>query len=603
MQLADLPLGQPLVRDLHHLLVHDRVRRLGVAIVLPYGHTRPLSFEAGRGRVGDGGGVLGDSDGPIAHPTPAEVHHALVADLQALEAGARVDRQVFAGHRVEARRPSVAVAVLPEVLHAGGEVFRRAQRPPAGDGDRIADHVRDQPAALGDQEVVLVRAQRERGERAPRVRAPDAVDVLRRRLPAVAQDHRPQQKHEDVQARDPARDLQRDEEAPRVDVPRAHVRRRDQDSVADGLPETDLLHDMVHARRLGAGRPEEMRIEHAQALVTVGHDGEAEDGRHHQGPAQRGGIALRAEPPAEDQHVEEQQAGHDGVLQVEAWAENLGAHGQGQRQRRHPPGQLLAPGQVARHLQQGEAGEEHHQPAAARDVQRHPFREAGHGGGAARPQRGEDVEHADHADDERHHRVEVAPAQLAHAPLALHAARPEHGRHRQHDRGQHPHAHVLDLVQVALHRRPAVVAGQAQRQGPDQHGREVHGGEDHRPHADRAAGGGDHHAQAERPPAGQHQPHAAARGEVDPLRVLRALALAPLQPAPAAGAGGAVVDLVAAHGGRHGHRDHDGQVEDAAVGHEGPREQEGLSLDDDAGEEDEVAVPGQERFHPVVLFA
>ena len=35
--------------------------------------------------------------------------------------------------------------------------------------------------------------------------------------------------------------------------------------------------------------------------------------------------------------------------------------------------------------------------------------------------------------------------------------------------------------------------------------------------------------------------------------------------------------------------------------HEGAGEEEGLPFDDDAGEEDQVAVSGQEGFHSVVL--
>ena len=60
----------------------------------------------------------------------------------------------------------------------------------------------------------------------------------------------------------------------------------------------------------------------------------------------------------------------------------------------------------------------------------------------------------------------------------------------------------------------AVVAGQAQGEGPDEHGHEVDDGEHRRPHAQRAAGRGDDDAQAERPAAGQQQPDAAARGQV-----------------------------------------------------------------------------------------
>ena len=65
--------------------------------------------------------------------------------------------------------------------------------------------------------------------------------------------------------------------------------------------------------------------------------------------------------PAEGQQVGEQQAGDEGVGRVQPGTE-VRQEGEGQGHHRHPPGQLLAAGEVARDLEQGEAGEEHHGP-------------------------------------------------------------------------------------------------------------------------------------------------------------------------------------------------------------------------------------------------
>jgi hypothetical protein len=178
---------------------------------------------------------------------------------------------------------------------------------------------------------------------------------------------------------------------------------------------------------------------------------------------------------------------------------------------------------------------------------------------ARRGQRGEDVEGPDEADDEGHDPVEVVDVELAHAGLALHAPGADHRGHAEHHRQQHPDPDVLDVLEVPLDGRAAVVAGQPEGEGPDEDGDEIDDGEHRRRHAHRAAGGGDHDAEAERPAAGQEHPDPAALGQIDPLRVFRAGALAALHPRAAAGAGGAVVHLVARHGGRHGHGDDEGR--------------------------------------------
>ena len=78
----------------------------------------------------------------------------------------------------------------------------------------------------------------------------------------------------------------------------------------------------------------------------------------------------------------------------------------------------------------------------------------------------EDVEGADHADDERHDGVQVVDVQLAHAGLALHAAGADDGGHAEDDCQQDPDPDVLDVLHVPLDGGAAVVAGQPQGAAP-----------------------------------------------------------------------------------------------------------------------------------------
>ncbi|PYQ40451.1 MAG: hypothetical protein DMF77_18345 [Acidobacteria bacterium] len=182
VELADLALGQPLVRDLGDLLVEQGVHRRP-AIVAPHRERARLRDRA-RGSV------------PRGHC--ARGQDAFLADAQGLEPRPCIGGQVLAGHGVETRAPPVLAAVLDEVAHAGREVLGRAEGAAAGDRDRVSHRVADEATSLRDQQVMLVRAQRERGKRVPGMSPPDAVHVLRRGLQPVVEHDRPQQQHEHV---------------------------------------------------------------------------------------------------------------------------------------------------------------------------------------------------------------------------------------------------------------------------------------------------------------------------------------------------------------------------------------------------------------------
>jgi hypothetical protein len=195
VQLTDLPLREPVVRDLDDLLVEHGVHG-GGAIVAP-------NLE-GRG-IGRAAGAAGRPPRRVEHPSSP-----MRNDFS--RAAAWPGRSSFR-HRVETRAPPVLVAVRDEVRDARLEVSGGAERAAAGDGDSVAHRVGDEPAPLRDEEVMLVGPQPERGERAPGLGPPDALHVLRRRFQPVAQHHRPQQQHQHVEPGHPSRDFQRGQEA------------------------------------------------------------------------------------------------------------------------------------------------------------------------------------------------------------------------------------------------------------------------------------------------------------------------------------------------------------------------------------------------------
>ena len=219
VQLTDLPLRQPLVRDLDDLLVEHGVHAGGAIVAPHFQRPRHPAPASGPGDTARGSSI------------------SFVADAQGLEPRRRVGGQILAGHRVEARAPSVFARVRDEVAHARLEVLGRAERAPAGHGDGVPHRVGDEATAFRDEQVVLVRPQREGGQRTPRVGAPDALHVLGRRFQAVAKDDRAQQQHEHVEPRHPARDLERTQEARGLYVERAQLLRRDEEAAADGLRE------------------------------------------------------------------------------------------------------------------------------------------------------------------------------------------------------------------------------------------------------------------------------------------------------------------------------------------------------------------------------
>ena len=227
---------------------------------------------------------------------------------------------------------------------------------------------------------------------------------------------------------------------------------------------------------------------------------------------------------------------------------------------RHPPRERLAPAEVARDLQEGQARKEHERAAALRDLERKPLLELSHHGRLAGPDGREQVEDAHQADDERHDRVQVGPPQLAPPDGAPRVPRPRNAATKATSMRAIASSYRLtpssNGPSAPPAKKPRAAIGSAQRM-PARRSSSVKATTP-MPRAPHAAGMAMRNPYAKR--LARKEEAAPATHEADELLVARVLAEAPVQPRPAAEAGELEVELVGEGVGRHRHRDHDGKA-------------------------------------------
>ena len=412
-----------------------------------------------------------------------------------------------------------------------------------------------------------------------------ARHVRRRGLLPAAQDHRPQDEDEQVEAGRPGGDLQGPQEA-------GGVLRRGVDAGVEG--EETRPHGLEGRRVSRVPRELLAEVGEAHDPEDPHHDGQNRG--HDEGLAQRRGIAPGREAAPEDDEVAEEEGRDQRVVDVEGPPE-VGEQGDREGKDGDPPGEGLPPPEVTRDLEEGDAGQEHEGAAALRDLEGQPLLEIPHHRRLARPDGRQQVQHAEEADHERHERVQVAPLQLAPAHGAPHVPDPE-------ERGHAGHEQERDRLLVALHafeegpeRPPGVEADGSHRQRPEDAGQEIEEREPHHPHAEGAARRGDGDAQAVGEPAPEEEEAALAADDGDELLIAGVLAESVLQPLPAAETGELEVDLVGEGVGGHRHGDHHGETEEAALGEHRRPEQHRLTLERDAEEQEGVAVLEQQGLH------
>ena len=353
-------------------------------------------------------------------------------------------------------------------------------------------------------------------------------------------------------------------------------------------------------RRRVAGVPRELVAQVGEAHRPEHPDRSGQHGGHEERLAQRGRVAPGREAAPEDDHVAQEERGDERVVEIEG-TPHVGEERDGQRHHRHPPRERLAPAEVARDLEKRQPREEHEGAAALRHLERQPLLELLHHGGLAGPDGREQVQDAQQADDERHHRVQVGPAQLVPPDRAPRVPETQEDGDRDEEREGDPFLVTPHALEQRAERAAGEVAEGGHGQGPQEAGQQVEEREGHDPHAESPAGGGNGDAKAVGEAARDEEEAAPPAHEADQLLVARALPEPPLEPLAAAPAGELEVDLVGEGVGRHRHRDHDGEAEEAALGQERSGQEHRLALERDAEEEERVAVLEQQRLHGTAL--
>ena len=256
-QLAQTLLPQPLLGNLFELL--GRVLR-------PH-RVETADAQAALGGLVDHRPQIG---APVAREAElAQIEQRLLGHLQRAQPEAMVDREARFGGFVDARDPTVGDAVVEVLARGALELFLGRERVAAGQRDRAARRVRNQPLASHHEQVVLVFLDGEGRERVAAVEPEDPLDLGAGRLLAAAKNDGPQDEHQDVEPGEPAGDLDRAEEARGILGPGLERRLPDQD------PRNQRL-----ARRPGARLPPELVLELAQSDVAVEEDGQLQHRSH-----------------------------------------------------------------------------------------------------------------------------------------------------------------------------------------------------------------------------------------------------------------------------------------------------------------------------------